>query len=157
MSIDVEVMYLDNYPYEEVKPMKYAHPGDAGFDLVAAVEEDVTIFPHKFVGVLTPVETIRCGVSFQIPEGYHIEVRSRSGLARKHGVFVVNSPGTVDPGYRGEVCAVLANVGTEPYIVKRGDRIAQAVLIKHETANLIEVKELSSSNRGEGGFGSTGR
>lgn len=92
-----------------------------------------------------------------IPEGYEIQVRPRSGLALKHGVTVLNTPGTIDADYRGNVGVILINLGEEPFVVNEGDRIAQAVLSKHETISWNSVSELKKTERGEGGFGSTGK
>jgi dUTP pyrophosphatase len=126
----------------------YAHPGDAGLDLVA--REDVTLVP----GGRTAVPT---GVAVALPAGYVGLVHPRSGLARKHGITVLNAPGTVDAGYRGEIQVILVN--TDPsatFTVRRGDRVAQLVVQQVAQAELIEVDSLPGSARGEGGFGSTG-
>jgi dUTP pyrophosphatase len=126
----------------------YAHPGDAGLDLLA--REDVTLAPGARSGV-------PCGVAIALPAGYVGLVHPRSGLARKHGVTVLNAPGTVDAGYRGEIQVILVNTDPrESFTIRRGDRIAQLVLQRVATADLIEVRTLPGSDRGEGGFGSTG-
>ena len=127
---------------------EYKHDGDSGFDLAA--NEDIDI-PAKGVALVST------GVRFGIPNGYEIQVRSRSGLAAKSGVFVLNSPGTVDASYTGEVKVILANFGHNSVHVQKGDRIAQAVLAPVEKAQFVVVDKLNEeTTRGEGGFGSTG-
>lgn len=126
----------------------YAHPGDAGADLVSADEL-----------VLEPGEraTVATGVSIALPDGYVAFVVPRSGLAAKHGITIVNSPGTVDAGYRGEIRVTLLNTdGSEPYAVAVGDRIAQLIVMPVSRARFIPVERLPGSQRGTGGFGSTG-
>ncbi|QIQ87870.1 dUTP diphosphatase [Erythrobacter sp.] len=125
----------------------YATPGAAGMDVVSA--EDVTIAP----GARHPVAT---GLALAIPAGYEIQVRPRSGLAFKHGITVPNTPGTIDSDYRGELKILLINHGTEPFAIARGDRVAQLVLAPVVQAAWREVEELDATERGEGGFGSTG-
>ena len=127
---------------------KYARDGDAGMDICAA--EDVQIKAFSWT-------TIPTGIYLEIPEGYECQIRSRSGLAAKFGVFVLNSPGTIDSGYRGEVKIILKNEDHRPYEVKSGDRIAQMVFAPVTNAILTEVAELSNTDRGEGGLGSTGK
>jgi dUTP pyrophosphatase len=109
--------------------------------------------------VLGPLErtAIPTGLSMAIPEGYELQVRSRSGLSLKHGIIVVNSPGTIDADYRGELKVLVANVSNEPYEIKDGDRIAQLVIAKCEQAEWEEVDRLNKTERGEGGLGHTGR
>ena len=126
----------------------YAKPGDAGMDICAA--EDKHISPFNWT-------TISTGLYLEIPEGYEVQIRSRSGLAAKHGIQVLNSPGTIDSGYRGEIKVILKNNDHIKYNVHKGDRIAQMVVAPITTATLIEVAELSDSERGEGGLGSTGK
>ncbi|WP_208109524.1 dUTP diphosphatase [Microbacterium sp. BK668] len=126
----------------------YAHPGDAGADLLAA--EDVRLEPGRRALVGT-------GVRIALPEGYAAFVVPRSGLAAKHGITVVNSPGTVDAGYRGEIKVTLLNTDAEhAYEIAKGDRIAQLLVMPVPRARFIPVDELPESVRGEGGFGSTG-
>ena len=126
----------------------YAHPGDAGADLVAAV--DVDLAP----GARAVVPT---GVAIALPEGYAGFVHPRSGLAAKAGLSLVNAPGTIDAGYRGEIKVIVVNLDpTEPIHLRRGDRIAQLVVQRVERADFVEVAELPESVRAEGGFGSTG-
>ena len=125
----------------------YAHPGDAGLDLHAC--EDVAIDP----GVACLVST---GVAIELPEATEAQVRPRSGLALKHSVTVLNTPGTIDEGYRGEVGVVLINHGATTFHVTRGMRIAQLVVQKRWTVKVVEVDGLTDTTRGTGGFGSTG-
>ena len=135
-------------PHGEGLPLPaYATPGAAGMDVVAA--EEVTLAP----GGRHPVAT---GFSVAIPEGFEIQVRPRSGLALKHGITVPNTPGTIDSDYRGELKVILINHGAEPFPIHRGDRIAQLVLAPVTLAAWVEVAELDETERGAGGFGSTG-
>jgi dUTP pyrophosphatase len=125
-------------------------PGSSGCDIAAAIDSDITIMPGKRALIPT-------GFCFEIPEGYEVQVRSRSGLAAKYGVFVLNSPGTIDADYRGEVKVILMNLGDEPFVVRRGDRIAQIVpmLVPAQLA-FTENASISETQRGGGGFGHTG-
>jgi dUTP pyrophosphatase len=125
----------------------YATEGAAGMDVVSA--EDVTIAPGARHAVAT-------GLSVAIPAGFEIQVRPRSGLALKHGISVPNAPGTVDSDYRGELKVILVNLGSEPFAIVRGDRVAQLVLAPVTRASWLQVDELEETVRGEGGFGSTG-
>ena len=125
----------------------YATPGAAGMDLISA-EERIILAGERAV--------VATGLAVAIPEGYEMQVRPRSGLALKHGITVPNTPGTIDADYRGELKVILINHGLEPYKVRRGDRIAQAVLSPVVRASWLEVAELDETRRGEGGFGSTG-
>lgn len=126
----------------------YAHPGDAGADLYA--REDVTLAPGERRLVPT-------GISLALPEGYVALVHPRSGLAHRTGLSIVNAPGTIDAGYRGEVQVCLVNLDpATPIELRRGDRIAQLVVQRFETAGFVEVDELPGSSRGTGGYGSTG-
>ena len=144
---------------------KYAHKGDAGFDLRANVEEiendnylfnairfnTTTIILNPGGRVLIPT-----GLYMAIPKGYELQIRPRSGLALKHGITVVNTPGTIDAVYRGNIGVILKNDGTEPFIIEQGDRIAQGVLNKVEEANLIEVDSLDETDRSDSGYGKSG-
>ena len=127
----------------------YAHPGDAGADLCAAIE--VVLPPGGRA-------TVGTGIAIAVPDGYAAFVHPRSGLASRHGITLVNAPGTVDAGYRGEVKVVLLNTDlTEPFTVRRGDRIAQLVVQPVTRARFLDSDELPPTPRGDGGFGSTGR
>ena len=132
----------------EVHIPAYQTKEAAGFDLHSI--EDVTLNPRerKLIGT---------GLAFAIEYGYEVQIRPRSGLAYKHGITVLNTPGTIDSDYRGEIKVLLINHGTEPFEIKKGERIAQAVVAPVVQANLIEVEELDSTERGSGGFGSTGK
>jgi dUTP pyrophosphatase len=145
MSVKVLITRLD----PSVPMPAYAKPGDAGADLVTRI--DVTIKPGERVLVPT-------GISLALPKGYVALVHPRSGLAIKHGISLVNTPGTVDAAYRGEVACILINHDlTEEVSFKKGDRIAQLVIQQVEEAEFIEVDSLPGSDRGAGGFGSTGK
>ena len=127
----------------------YAHPGDAGADLRAAA--DVVLPPGGRA-------TVGTGIAIAVPDGYAAFVHPRSGLASRHGITVVNAPGTVDAGYRGEVRVVLLNTDpSEPFTVRRGDRIAQLIVQPVTRVRFLDTAELPPTPRGEGGFGSTGR
>jgi dUTP pyrophosphatase len=145
VSVRVEVKRL---PHGAGLPLPaYATSGAAGMDIVSA--EAVSIAPGARHAVAT-------GLSVAIPEGYEIQVRPRSGLALKHGITVPNTPGTIDSDYRGELKVILINLGDEPFAIARGDRVAQLVLAPVVQAAWDEVAELDATERGEGGFGSTG-
>ena len=128
---------------------RYMTPHSAGMDLFASLEEEVTLSPGER-------RLIPTGVAIALPEGHEAQVRPRSGLALKHGVTLLNTPGTVDADYRGEVGVIMINLGDEPFVIKDGDRIAQLVIHPVCRAELQEVDELPPSSRGEGGFGHTG-
>jgi len=136
---------------EGLPELAYQSELAAGFDIAAAIAsgEAVTLNPGQ--RFLAPA-----GFAMELPPGYEAQVRPRSGLALRHGVTVLNAPGTIDADYRGEVKALLVNLGQEPYIIERGTRIAQIVIQRVIRPNLVLRRELSSSERGEGGFGSTG-
>ena len=125
----------------------YATSHAAGMDVVSA--EDVTIEPGGRHAVAT-------GFAMAIPEGYEVQVRPRSGLALKHGISLPNTPGTIDADYRGELKVILINLGNDPFVIARGDRIAQLVAAPVQMARFIQVEELDETVRGSGGFGSTG-
>jgi dUTP pyrophosphatase len=146
--VDVAVLRL---PHAEGLPLPaYQSDGAAGLDLLAAVEAPLTLPPLGRALVPT-------GLALALPEGYEAQVRPRSGLAAKHGVTVLNSPGTVDADYRGEVKVILVNLSDTPFAIARGERIAQMVIAPVTRARLVEVTELDDTARGAGGFGSTGR
>jgi dUTP pyrophosphatase len=140
---------IKRLPHGDGLPLPaYATHGAAGMDVVAA--EDVTLAPGGRHAVAT-------GFAIAIPDGYEVQVRPRSGLALKHGVTCLNTPGTIDSDYRGEVKVILANLGQEPFPIRRGDRIAQLVPAPVLRAELTETDSLDETLRGAGGFGSTGR
>ncbi len=127
----------------------YETIASAGMDLRANIVESITLKPLERTIVKT-------GLFIELPIGYEAQVRPRSGLAAKKGVTVLNSPGTVDADYRGEIGVILVNLSNEDFVIENGERIAQLIIAKHERAEWIEVTELSETSRGEGGFGSTG-
>ena len=144
--IEIELKRL---PHGDGLPVPcYATPGAAGLDVVAA--EELTLAPGERHAVAT-------GFAIAIPPGFEVQVRPRSGLALKHGITCLNTPGTIDEDYRGEVKVILANLGSEPFEVRRGERIAQLVPAPLLKAGFREVDELSETSRGAGGFGSTGQ
>lgn len=130
----------------------YATAGSAGMDLRAAVAEDAPLTLAPGARALVPT-----GLKIALEPGFEAQVRPRSGLALKHGITCLNTPGTVDSDYRGEVGVILANLGQEPFVIRRGERIAQMVVAAHARAELVEVEALDETARGAGGFGSTGR
>ncbi|UTC29030.1 dUTP pyrophosphatase [Brevundimonas phage vB_BpoS-Marchewka] len=149
-AVPIEFVAL---PYGVDLPMPaYETAQAAGMDLRAAIKAGADIYLQPGKRVLVPT-----GFNVAIPAGYELQVRSRSGLAAKHGVFVLNAPGTIDADYRGEIKVILFNAGEEPFPIQRGDRIAQAVVSPVIQARWVEVETLSPTRRGEGGFGSTGQ
>ncbi|MET4219459.1 dUTP pyrophosphatase [Bradyrhizobium sp. LB7.2] len=152
MSTKVTVE-LQRLPHAESLPLPAYQTNDAaGLDLMAAVSdsEPMTLAAGQYALVPT-------GLAIALPPGYEAQVRPRSGLAAKHGVTVLNSPGTIDADYRGEIKVILINHGQAAFVIKRGERIAQMVIAPVVQAALVPVAELSSTDRGAGGFGSTGR
>lgn len=127
----------------------YETPASAGVDLRADIDQSI---------VLKPLERaiVKTGLFIELPIGYEAQVRPRSGLAAKHGITVLNSPGTIDADYRGEIGVILVNLSNTDFEIKNGDRIAQMVIAKHERVRFTEVNELTDTARGAGGFGSTG-
>lgn len=140
----VKIVNKSEYPSPQ-----YATPLSAGMDLKANIKEPVTLEPLERTMVPT-------GLYIELPAGYEAQVRPRSGLAAKKGVTVINAPGTIDADYRGEVCVLLVNLSKEPFVINPGERIAQMVVARHENVEWVEVEDLSESERGAGGFGSTG-
>lgn len=133
---------------EDIPLPRYMTEGAAGMDLAANVTENTYIEPGEF-------KVIPCGIKLEIPVGFEAQVRPRSGLAAKYGITVLNSPGTIDCDYRGEIKVILINHGKEKFEIKRGDRIAQLVISRVERAEIVQ-SGLSETSRGEGGFGHTG-
>jgi dUTP pyrophosphatase len=128
---------------------RYMSDGAAGMDLYAAVKEAETLLPGE-------IKLISTGIKVAVPLGYELQIRPRSGLAARNGIGVLNSPGTVDADYRGEIKVIVINLGQEPFTISRGDRVAQMVLCPIPRVNLIAVDQLPSTTRGSGGFGHTG-
>lgn len=138
-----------------VNRSKHPLPGystihSAGMDLRADIDSDIVLNPMERIMVKT-------GLFLEIPEGCEAQIRPRSGLAIKHGITVLNSPGTIDADYRGEVCIILINLSNEKFIIKDGERICQMIISKHEKAEWVEVETLQETQRGAGGFGHTGK
>jgi dUTP pyrophosphatase len=134
---------------EDLPLPRYMSEAAAGMDVCAAVDEPIALGPGD-------VKLVPTGLFIAIPEGYEVQVRPRSGLALRHGLAIVNSPGTIDSDYRGEVGVIVGNVGREPFAITRGLRIAQLVVAPVERAEVRLVEELPDSRRGDGGFGSSG-
>lgn len=147
-KIEIRIQHISE-SFLDIQLPEYATEGSSGLDLRAAVENDLIIPKGK-------VSLVPTNLRVEIPHGYEIQVRPRSGLAVKHGIGVLNSPGTIDSDYRGEVKVILFNFGEEDFVIKRGDRIAQMVLSKVYLADLKLTDDLNASQRGEGGFGHTG-
>ncbi len=122
----------------------------AGMDLRANIDKPVTLKPLERI-------LIKTGLFIELPEGHEAQIRPRSGLAYKHGITVLNTPGTIDADYRGEIGIILINLSSEDFVIKDGERICQMIIAKHEKAELIEVKSLNETERGVGGFGHTGK
>lgn len=142
--VNIRIINQSNHPLPH-----YQTPQSAGMDIHAFLENPIALAP----GDRTLIPT---GLFIELPEGYEAQIRPRSGLALKHGITVLNSPGTIDADYRGEIKVLLINHGNQPFEIQSGERIAQMVIAKHETANWIQTDELSETERGSGGYGSTG-
>lgn len=147
-SIEIKIQYISD-KFKDILLPEYTTEGSSGLDLRAAVDTEIKIEKGK-------VGLIPTNLKVEIPIGYEIQIRPRSGLAAKNGIGVLNSPGTIDSDYRGEIKVILFNFSEEDFIIKRGDRIAQMVVSKVYRANLIVTDELNESKRGDGGFGHTG-
>jgi dUTP pyrophosphatase len=128
---------------------EYMSPGASGLDLPAAIEDEIILAPGE-------IRLIPTGLALAIPTGFDGQIRPRSGLALKHGITLVNTPGTIDSDYRGEIGLAIINLGREPYIIRRGDRLAQLVIHKVYQAEIQLVQELDSTDRADGGFGHSG-
>ena len=146
-SVKVKVKRLDNNV--DLPLPDYETAGAAGMDIRAALDEKVTLRPGE-------IRMIPTGLAVSIPPGYEGQVRPRSGLALKHGIGIVNAPGTIDSDYRGEIGLILINWGKQPFIVNRGDRIGQMIISSVCRADIDEVADLDATQRGEGGFGHSG-
>jgi dUTP pyrophosphatase len=141
---------IQRLPHARDLPLpSYATAGAAGLDLLAALDCDTTLQPGEFKGVPT-------GIALALPKGYEAQLRPRSGLALRHGVTILNAPGTIDSDYRGEVTAILVNHGAQPFLIARGMKIAQLVIAAYAQVEWTETAVLESTARGTGGFGSTG-
>jgi dUTP pyrophosphatase len=141
---------IQRLPHARDLPLpSYATEGSAGLDLLAAIDADMELRPGARAAIPT-------GIALAMPPGYEAQVRPRSGLALNHGITCLNAPGTIDSDYRGEIKAILINHGDAPFAIKRGMKIAQMVIARHEQVEFVEVSELSATARGAGGFGSTG-
>ena len=127
----------------------YATPQSAGMDLRANIDEPITLRPMER-------RLIPTGLHIALPEGYEAQIRPRSGLALKHGLTVLNSPGTIDADYRGEIGVLLINLSLQDFVINDGERIAQMIIARHEQADFVVVEELDQTERGEGGYGHTG-
>jgi dUTP pyrophosphatase len=136
--------------FSDIELPNYATEGSAGMDIRAAIDDEVVIKAGE-------IKLISTNIILEIPVGYEIQVRPRSGLALKHGITLLNAPGTIDSDYRGEVGIIMSNFSKNDFTINRGDRIAQLVLSKYYTAILEETSEVAESKRGEGGFGHTGK
>jgi dUTP pyrophosphatase len=148
-TVRVEITRVSNLA-DDIPLPRYATEHAAGMDLCAAVEKELVLRPGETALVPT-------GFAIALPVGYEAQVRPRSGLALKHQIGVLNSPGTIDADYRGEVKVILTNFGSEEFAIRRGERIAQMVIAKHERAEWHERPSLDATERGAGGFGHTGR
>ncbi|MGQ9643421.1 MAG: dUTP diphosphatase [Ignavibacterium sp.] len=148
-TVEIKIKRISNEFYDVPLPA-YATEGSAGMDIRAAVKDELIIEPGK-------VALVPTNLSVEIPKGYEIQVRPRSGLAANHSVGILNSPGTIDSDYRGEIKIILMNFGDKPFTIHKGDRIAQLVVSKVYSAKIVETENLNSSRRGEGGFGHTGK
>lgn len=143
--MEIKLINTSGNPLPEYKTAQAA-----GVDLMASLHEEITLFPlqRRLIGT---------GLYMELPIGYEAQIRPRSGLAANHGITVINSPGTIDSDYRGEIKICLVNLSDVPFVVKHGERIAQMIISKHEVANFIEVDSLSQTARGKDGHGHTGK
>lgn len=147
--LTVRVMRISDNDADIPLP-EYMTSGSSGMDLRAAVREPVLLSPMKFISIPT-------GIKISLPEGFEAQIRPRSGLAAKHGITVLNTPGTIDADYRGEIRVILINLGDKDFTIERGDRIAQMVFSKIEKVSLSLTRNIDETERGEGGFGHTGK
>jgi len=145
--LEIKIKRLDGG--KDIPLPSYETEGSSGMDLRAAVQERVTLNPGE-------IRLIPTGIAVAVPPGYEAQIRPRSGLALKHGIGMVNSPGTIDSDYRGEIGLVMINWGKEPFTISRGDRIAQMLITRVYRAEIREVDDLDCTSRGEGGFGHSG-
>jgi len=143
--MEIKIVNKSNNPLPD-----FATEGSAGVDLRAFISEDLVL--DSFERILVPT-----GLYIELPLGYEAQIRPRSGLALKHGITVLNSPGTIDSDYRGEICIILINLSQTSFTIKNGERISQMIISKHEKVSFIDVNHLESTERGSGGFGHTGK
>lgn len=129
---------------------KFMTKGSAGMDLYANIENEIILNQGN-------IKLIPTGIAINLPDGFEAQIRPRSGLALKHGISFVNTPGTIDSDYRGEINVIMINFGDGPFTIKRGDRIAQMIINRVEIPEIVEINELGETTRGSGGFGSTGK
>ncbi len=148
MPLKVNIIRLNN-KFSDLPLPQYITSGSAGMDIYASIDDDVILQPFD-------TKLIPTSIAIELPIGYECQVRSRSGLALKSGIFALNSPGTIDSDYRGEIGIILSNFSNKPFSIKRGDRIAQLVVAKYERIEWNEVDKLNESERSTGGFGSSG-
>ena len=147
--LPVEILIKQKAGYEDIPLPHYSSDGASGMDIRAAVDREIQIQPGE-------ISLIPTGLFMAVPEGFEIQVRPRSGLALHHGISILNSPGTIDSDYRGEISIIIANLGEKPYKINRCDRIAQIVVQKIEKGVFIKSEKLHETRRGTGGFGHTG-
>ena len=145
-KIELKIKTTENY---SLPLPAYETKGSSGMDIRAWTEEDITIDPGE-------IKLVPTGISISIPIGFEVQIRPRSGLALKHGIGLVNSPGTIDSDYRGEIGIIMVNFGKAPFIIRKGDRIAQMVIARVYHAQILEVVDLDSTARADGGFGHSG-
>ena len=143
----LKIKKLENF--RELTLPKYETAGSAGMDLTASIDEDIIIKSGE-------IKLIKTGIAIALEKGFEAQIRPRSGLALKNGITVLNTPGTIDSDYRGEICVILINHSKLDFVVSRGMRIAQMIIAKYEQAEIIEVENLDETIRGSSGFGSTG-
>lgn len=143
-QVTIQIINKSPYPLPE-----YATPDSAGLDLKAYIPEPITLAPLERAAIPT-------GLYIALPEGYEAQIRPRSGLALKHGITLMNAPGTIDADYRGEIAAIVANLSSEAYTIEPGERICQMVIARYSHVTWQEVTTLDDTSRGTGGFGSTG-
>lgn len=148
-EVSIKFKRLSNV-FDNIPLPSYATEGSSGMDIRAALNDPLLLKPKE-------MELIPTNISVEIPVGFELQVRPRSGLAAKHGIGILNSPGTIDSDYRGEIKIIIMNFGKDDFIIQPGDRIAQLVVSKIYRANMEEVEELKMSNRADGGFGHTGK
>ena len=147
MTVKISIKQLPHG--KDLNLPNYATPQSAGMDLMAAIDQDIIL--KKFERKLIPT-----GIAIALPNGYEAQIRPRSGLALKNGVTVLNTPGTIDADYRGEIGIILINLGSEDFVITKGMRVAQMIIASYAQANFLLVEDLSTTERGEAGFGSTG-